>query len=62
MVRFPHRTVADWTPDDGDVDAWLASWGDTGGVPEYPWGGVEIDSHHLLHDRGTRMPRWVHIC
>ena len=41
MVRLPRRTLADWTPDAGDVDAWLARWAEAGWKPEHPWGGTD---------------------
>lgn len=40
MVRLPHRTLADWTPDERDVDAWLARWAADGSAPEHAWGGT----------------------
>jgi hypothetical protein len=33
----PRRTLEHWHPDDGPLDAWLASWAEQGMVPEYPW-------------------------
>lgn len=43
MARdLPRRTLADWTSDEGDVDAWLAQWAAAGWVPEHTWGGIDV--------------------
>ena len=55
MVKVTPRTLADWTPDAGDVDTWLARWAVAGWVPEYPWGGVECDVH------GRAVVRWAMV-
>lgn len=55
MLKLPRRTLADWTPGDGDVDAWLASWAEDGWVPEHPWGGTQTFVH------GRPVTRWAMI-
>ena len=42
MFRLPRRTLADWTPEEGDVGAWLAAWAAGGWVPEYAHGGLDV--------------------
>ena len=36
------RTLEQWAPDDGPIDAWLAGWAAQGMVPEYPWPSTPI--------------------
>jgi hypothetical protein len=37
MALSTRRTLEHYHPDDGPLDAWLASWAARGMVPEYPW-------------------------
>ena len=37
MALWTRRTLEHYHPDDGPLDAWLASWAARGMVPEYPW-------------------------
>lgn len=55
MVKVTPRTLADWTPDDGDLDAWLSEWAAAGWVPEYTWGGTEVVVN------GRSLVRWAMI-
>lgn len=36
------RTLADWTPKDGEQPSWLVSWEAEGRRPEYPLGGTVV--------------------
>jgi hypothetical protein len=36
------RTLEHWHPDDGPLDAWLATWAERGMAPEYPWPSTPI--------------------
>lgn len=48
--------LADWTPDAGDEDEWLARWADAGWNPGFPdgaWttvGGRQIKRHALVQE------------
>jgi hypothetical protein len=55
MLKLPSRTLADWTPDVGLIEDWLARWEAAGWVPEHPWGGVEV-----VID-GREVIRWAMI-
>ncbi len=55
MVKVTPRSLADWTPEDGVVDAWLQEWAAVAWVPEYTWGGVETSLG------GRRIVRWAMI-
>lgn len=42
MVKVTPRTLADWTPEAREVDAWLEQWAAAGWVPEYTWSGTLV--------------------
>ena len=42
MALWTRRTLEHYHPDDGPLDAWLASWAARGMVPEYPWDSTPI--------------------
>jgi hypothetical protein len=45
------RTLEHWTPDDGPLDTWLASWAAQAMVPEYSW-----DSPPIVVNGRTVLP------
>jgi hypothetical protein len=55
MLRYPRRTLADWTEDVGPLDDWLATWSGAGWVPEHPWGGVDVKIE------GQGVLRWAMV-
>ncbi len=55
MVKVTPRTLADWTPDAGDVRTWLERWAAAGWAPEYGWGGSET----VVNSRS--ITRWAMI-
>jgi hypothetical protein len=40
--RLPRRRLIDWTPEDGDGEAWLARLADEGWVPEHRTGSDTV--------------------
>lgn len=53
-MPIPRYTLADWTPDAGPLDDWLARWAARGWRPEHGYGvWVELS--------GGRVMRWAMI-
>lgn len=55
-MDWPRRTLADWTPDAGPEDEWLARWAADGWEPEYGY-GVEVTIGAVAVKRWA-MVRW----
>jgi hypothetical protein len=59
----PQRTLAGWTPEDGDQSEWLASWVAEGWRPEYAWSGTvvvingrEVTRYAMIRDEDDLLP------